>query len=203
MTAGNRTGIKMYSFNTTVRIPDKNIEFLSLFRKYEGRLFDTEAREQYYIDAINEGIVRPNKISPEVREKLRTGIYLSPDEMAQVLYNNKPRNGFGGRVGDFISAMTSQGFLQKQGMRFRLTKLANELIDKPENEQDIYTKAMLKLQYGSIDRATALNKSIPFLNTIFVLKALNDYYGKENRGISEYELGVFVFTMKDCNYKKL
>lgn len=202
MTAGNRTGIKMYSFNTTVRMPDKNIEFLELFKEYEGKLFDDTERLNYYIEAIKKNVVKPTNITPSVREKIRSGQDLSDDEIKEILAHNRPRNGFGGRVGDFISAMASQGFLQKQGKRFRLTSLGNELITKPENETDIYTKAMISLQYGSIDRNTATNKAIPFLNMIFVMDELNNKYAQKLVGISDFELGVFVFTMSDCNYKK-
>lgn len=202
MTAGNRTGIKMYSFNTTVRMPDKNIEFLELFKEYEGKLFDDTERLNYYIEAIKKNIVKPMNITPSVREKIRSGQDLTDDEIKEILAHNRPRNGFGGRVGDFISAMASQGFLQKQGKRFRLTSLGNELITKPENEADIYTKAMISLQYGSIDRNTATNKAIPFLNMIFVMDELNNKYDQKLVGISDFELGVFVFTMSDCNYKK-
>ena len=202
MTAGNRTGIKMYSFNTTVRMPDKNIEFLELFKEFEGTLFDDTERLKYYIEAIKKNIVKPMHVSPTTREKIRSGQDLSDDEIKEILINNKPRNGFGGRVGDFISAMSSQGFLQKQGKRYRLTSLGNELIEKPENETDIYTKAMVSLQYGSIDRNTATNKAIPFLNMIFVMNELNNKYNQKEYGISDFELGVFVFTMSDCNYKK-
>lgn len=162
MTAGNRTGLKMYSFNTTVRMPDKNIEFLELFKKYEGTLFDDAQRTNYYIEAIKTGIVKPMNMTPEIREKIRRGEDLTSDEIKEVLQNNRPRNGFGGRVGDFMSAMASQGFLQKQGKRYRLTNLGNELLTNPENETDIYIKAMINLQYGSIDRNTATNKAIPF-----------------------------------------
>ena len=203
MTAGNRTGIKMYSFNTTVRMPDKNIEFLELFKEFEGTLFDDTERLKYYIEAIKKNIVKPMHVSPTTREKIRSGLDLSDDEIKDILLNNRPRNGFGGRVGDFISAMSSQGFLQKQGKRFRLTSLGNELITKPENEADIYTKAMVSLQYGSIDRNTATNKAIPFLNMIFVMNELNEKYNQKEFGISDFELGVFVFTMNDCNYKKV
>lgn len=205
MTSGNRTGLKMYSFNTTVRMPDKNIEFLELFKKYEGTLFDNVQRTNYYIDAIKAGIVKPMNMSPETREKIRRGEELTSDEIKEVLQNNIPHNGFGGRVGDFMSAMASQGFLQKQGKRYRLTNLGNELLSNPENETDIYIKAMINLQYGSIDRKTATNKAIPFLNMIFVMNELEQYYYKEKltyKGISDFELGTFVFTMKDCNYKK-
>ena len=202
MTAGNRTGIKMYSFNTTVRMPDKNIEFLELFKEYEGKLFDDTERLNYYIEAIKKNIVKPVNMTPSVREKIRSGQDLTDVEIKEILVHNRPRNGFGGRVGDFISAMASQGFLQKQGKRFRLTSLGNELITKPENETDIYTKAMISLQYGSIDRNTATNKAIPFLNMIFVMNELNNKYDQKLVGISDFELGVFVFTMSDCNYRK-
>lgn len=202
MTAGNRTGIKMYSFNTTVRMPDKNIEFLELFKEFEGTLFDDTERLKYYIEAIKKNIIKPMRVSPTTREKIRSGQDLSDEEIKEILINNKPRNGFGGRVGDFISAMSSQGFLQKQGKRYRLTSLGNELISKPENETDIYTKAMVSLQYGSVDRNTATNRAIPFLNMIFVMNELNVKYDQKECGISDFELGVFVFTMSDCNYKK-
>ncbi len=205
MTAGNRKGLKMYSFNTTVRMPDKNIEFLELFKKYEGILFDDAQRINYYVDAIKNGIVKPMKMTSEIREKIRRGEELSKEEVVEILKNNRPRNGFGGRVGDFMSAMSSQGFLQRQGKRYRLTNLGNELLTNPENEADIYIKAMINLEYGSIDRNTATNKAIPFLNMIFVMNELKKYYKTENKpykGISDFELGTFVFTMKNCNYKK-
>lgn len=205
MTAGNRTGFKMYSFNTTVRMPDKNIEFLQLFKKYEGTLFDDTRRTEYYIDAIQSGIIKPTKVNFNTREKIRRGEKLTDDEIKEILQNNRPRNGFGGRVGDFMSAMSSQGFLQKQGKRYRLTNLGNELLEKPENETDIYIKAMINLEYGSIDRNTATNKAIPFLNMIFVMNELEKQHEIQKipyKGISDFELGTFVFSMKDCNYQK-
>lgn len=205
MTAGNRHGLKMYSFNTTVRMPDKNIEFLTLFKEYEERYFDKNERLSFYQDAIKRRIVVPKKISVSVREKIREGKELSDSEIQKVLEENVPPNGFSGRVGDFLSAMASQGFIQKQNKRYRLTNLGNDLIENPANESDIYIKSMLGLQYGSIDRFTAKNKAIPFLNTLFVIHGLNEYYRQndlENPGLSDFEFGVFVLTMTNCNYQK-
>ena len=64
---------------------------------------------------------------------------------------------------------------------------------------------MIGLEYGSTSRVTVDNKANPFLNTIFVINELRKHYaekGEDFKGITLYEFGLFVLTMKNCNFKK-
>ena len=207
--AGNRRGNKLYSFNTSIRIPDKNIEFLRIFKKYEGKLFTDEVKIQVYKDAIQTGTLTPVRLDSIMRNKIKQGEILDDDELIQIMNENEPTNGFTGRVGDYIMALENQALIQRLGSnrkyRIRVTELGNKLLEDSSYEQDIYTKAMIGLEYGSPVRNTAHNKSNPFLNTLYVINELNNYYKDDidYKGLTLYEFGVFVFTMKDCGYKKV
>ena len=206
--AGNRKGNKLYCFNTSIRVPDKNIEFLKIMKKYEGKLFTDELKYSIYKDAIQSGALTPVRLTDEVRKKIRHGEILTDEELTRIMVENKPSNGITGRVGDYVMSLESQALIQRLGSnrkyRIRVTELGNMLLDEKNNEQDIYTKAMIGLHYGSPARTTAHNKAIPFLNTLNIIQELNNHYQNDSsyKGLTLYEFGVFVLTMKDCKYTK-
>ena len=207
--AGNRRGNKLYCFNTSIRVPDKNIEFLKIFKKYEGKLFTDEVKIQVYKDAIQTGALTPVRLDSVIRNKIKQGETLDDAELIQIMNENEPTNGFTGRVGDYIMALENQALIQRLGTnrkyRIRVTELGNKLLEDSSYEQDIYTKAMIGLEYGSPVRNTAHNKANPFLNTLYIIHALNEHYKDDSdyKGLTLYEFGVFVLTMKDCNYNKI
>lgn len=207
--AGNRKGIKLYCFNTSIRVPDKNIEFLNIMKKYEGKLFTSETKYSVYKDAIQTGTLTPVKMDDVAKRKIKHGEILSDDELTKIMIENEPSNGISGRISDYVMSLESQALVQRLGSnrryRIRVTELGNMLLNENNNEQDIYTKAMIGLQYGSPARSTAYNKAIPFLNTLNIIKMLNDYYSDDlsYKGLTLYEFGVFILTMSDCNYKKI
>ena len=206
--AGNRKGNKLYCFNTSIRVPDKNIEFLKIMKKYEGKLFTDELKYSIYKDAIQSGALTPVRLTDDVRKKIRHGEFLTDEELTRIMVENKPSNGITGRVGDYVMSLESQALIQRLGSnrkyRIRVTELGNMLLDEKNNEQDIYTKAMIGLHYGSPARTTAHNKAIPFLNTLNIIQELNNHYQNDSsyKGLTLYEFGVFVLTMKDCKYTK-
>lgn len=208
-TSGRRDGYKLYCFNTSIRMPDKNIEFLEIFKKYEGRLVTSKVKIDIYKDAIQSGALTPINMSSYIKNKIKRGELLTDEEMQDVMENNIPSNGFTGRVGDYIMSLENQAFIQRLGTqrkyRIRLTDLGNKLLEGTHNEQDLYTKAMIGLEYGSTSRVTVDNRANPFLNTIFIIQELRKIFGRENKefkGITLYEFGLFVLTMKNCKYKK-
>lgn len=203
--SGNRRGNKVYSFNTSIRMPDKNIEFLRILKKYEGKLITDQVRINIYKDAIQSSTLTPVNMNSAIKQKINRGELLSNEEMNQVLLDNRPRNDFTGRVGDYIMALESQALVQRLGnprkYRIRLTELGNKLLEDNADELDIYTKAMIGLEYGSPARDSVKNKTIPFLNTLFIIKELSKLLKNDNfKGITLYEFGLFVLTMKNCNY---
>lgn len=207
--AGNRKGYKIYNFNTSIRVPDKNIEFLKIMRRYEGKYFTNELKYEIYKDAIQSGTLTPVRLSDDIKNKIKSGDILTEDELTKIIIENRPSNGIAGRVGDYVISLENQALIQRlgtnRGYRIRVTELGKKLLEENISEQDVYTRAMIGLQYGSPTRNTAYNKAIPFLNTLFIINEMNNYYKDDPnyKGITLYDFGVFVLSMKDCNYKKV
>ena len=65
-TSGNRDGYKIFSINTTVRNPQRNLEFLIHFKKFDGFVFDNKMKINYLIELVKNGVYKfsiiPNHI---------------------------------------------------------------------------------------------------------------------------------------------
>ena len=164
--AGNRKGYKIYNFNTSIRVPDKNIEFLKIMRRYEGKYFTNELKYEIYKDAIQSGTLTPVRLSDDIKNKIKSGDILTEDELTKIIIENRPSNGIAGRVGDYVISLENQALIQRlgtnRGFRIRVTELGKKLLEENISEQDVYTRAMIGLQYGGPTRNTAYNKAIPF-----------------------------------------
>ena len=69
-TSGNRNGYKVFSINTTVRNPQRNIEFLRYFRKFNGFVFDEKIKNLYFVELVKNGVYTFRNLSPIIKEKL-------------------------------------------------------------------------------------------------------------------------------------
>ena len=54
--SGNRKGYKVFSINTTIRNPKRNMEFLRHFIPYAGKNFDEGLSYQYFFDLVVDGV---------------------------------------------------------------------------------------------------------------------------------------------------
>ena len=209
-TSGDRKGYKVFSINTTVRNPKRNTEFLKLFKKYHGEIFDKEKSYQYFFDLVKKGVYRLTNISEAVKMKIENDEELSSSEVATAIKQNPQATGLVGRVMTQLRSMKDQGFLMfepiKRGLKkIYITKLGNDLIENNIDATLIYTKAMMGMHANSPIRVTMLNQSRPFLNTIFTINEVNKRWvllGNEPKGILYHEFSTFVLSMKDCDYMK-
>lgn len=209
-TSGDRKGYKIFSFNTTVRNPKRNTDFLKAFEKYSGQEFTDELAEKYFFDIVKQGIYKFLNISESVKNKLANGIELTPQETHDAIKDNPQATGLFGRVKTQLRSMKDLGFLifDKSSTKhdiIALSKLGKDLIDNEIDATAVYTKSLIGIQANSPIRVTMLNQSRPFLNTLFVIKGVNEKWkalGFEPKGILRHEFSTFVLSMKDCNYQK-
>lgn len=211
-TAGNRKGNKVFSINTTVRSPQRNIEFLKVISIFNGFKLDTSNKIKIYHEFIKNGVYIPNIISNETLEKIENKIPLEDSEISKIIKDNPQKLGNNGRVMTQIRALKDLEFITLRGKAtepvLNITDLGNSYLNG-EDVEIVYTKSLLGMHYGNINRKTVLNKARPFLNTIFVLNYLNNYYKINNpssdflkNGILFHEFGGFVLSMKDCDFTK-
>lgn len=208
-TAGNRTGYKVFSINTTIRNPKRNRDFLTIFEPFNGKVFDENCSYRYLYELIKHGIYQVSDISTEVKNKWENDIALTPEEIHRAIADNPQACGLHGRVMTQLRAIKDQGFLifkqVKRGLyKISLTKLGWDIVNNIKDPTIAYTKAMLGLHAKSPSRVTLLNKARPFLNTLFVIETVNKKWkelGNIPKGILLHEFAAFVLSMKDCNYE--
>lgn len=208
--SGNRKGYKVFSINTTVRNPKRNMEFLRHFTPYAGKNFDEGLSYQYFFDLVVDGVYRLSDIPEYVKKKITDGEKLTIVEAKEAIKNNPQATGLHGRVMTQLRSMKDQGFLRfesvKRGVnKIFITALGQELLDEKMDATLIYTKAMIGMHAYSPIRVQLLNKARPFLNTIFVISEVKKRWkdlGNEAKGVLMHEFSTFILSMKDCDYKK-
>ncbi len=207
--AGNRTGFKVFSFNTTIRNPGRNYYFLKVFENFDVQEMDDKNLKKYLIELVRKGYYRMNIVSSTIKYKFENDIELTDDEIQEVINNNPQECGTSGRVMTQLRSLKDQGFLAfervRRGVnRISITAIGRELLNNQKEQSIIYTKSFLGLHAKNPCRTTMLNKSRPFLNTLFVINEVNKYCrenGLPEKGILKHEFAAFVLSMKDCNYK--
>src|SRR5690554_2642817 len=208
--SGARTGFKVFSINTTIRNPKRNIDFLRIFKKYDGEIMDDLNSYKYLYDLVKYGIYRFANIPNNVKVKLETDEELTKEEVFLLIKDNPQATGLKGRVMTQLRALKDQGFLKFEKTKTRanivkITKLGNDLIENDIDGTITFTRAMLGMQAKSPIRTSLYNRSVPFLNTIFVINEVNKEWkklGNTPKGILLHEFGTFVLSMKDCDYRK-
>ena len=208
-TSGDRKGYKIFSINTTVRNPKRNTDFLRYFKPYNGMLFTDNIAHSYFFDLVRYGVYRLTDIPESVKEKIDNGENLTDSEATQAIRDNPQATGLYGRVMTQLRAMKDQGFLmfdpiQRGVNKISLTLLGEQLVDGHTDATIVYTKAMIGMHANSPIRLTLLNRSRPFLNTLFVIREVKQQWeqlGHEAKGILKHEFAVFVLSMKDCDYQ--
>lgn len=208
-TSGNNKAFKVFSINTTVRNPERNLEFLKVFKTFNGMVFDDEMKLKYLIELVKNGVYKFSIMSETIKKKLLNDELLNESEINELLERNPQKTGFAGRVMTQLRALKDQGILvfsgNKKTPRITISKLGDSIIQNNESITDIYSKIMIGLHANNPTRTSMLNESRPFLNTLFVIAELKKYYNlqnKEFKGILKDEFKSFVLGMKDCDYKK-
>lgn len=207
--SGNVAGYKVFSFDTGVRNPQRNMAFLQLLKEFEGEEMNAGNRYKYYKLLIKEGVYKVSKISKKIQDKYQKGETLTDCEIDELIRNNPQKTGDANRAFIDIRGLKDQGFITLEGPRMKqkvsITPLGHKILEN-ENIELIYTKAMIGLHANNPSRISMFNKSRPFLNTLFVLKEIDKIYKDSSeykeKGILYHEFGFFVLSMKDCNYKK-
>lgn len=212
-TSGNRPGYKIFSFNTSVRNPKRNDEFLRAFLRYEGKLFDSVASRSYLCELVRCGVYQFVNVPEYIRQKWSLNIELTSSEVNDLIDANPQATGLHNRVmTSYMRSLKDQGFLiyedDPNGSRYhiiRLSKLGKDLIDENKDTSIVYTKVMLGLHAKNPSRQAMYNESRPFLNALFVINKVNELWksmGNQPKGVLRHEFSTFILSMKDNNYEK-
>ncbi len=201
-------GYKVFSINTTIRNPQRNRDFLIAFKPFSGQVFTADSAYAYLWELIKKGIYQVSDIPNEIRQKWENDIELTPSEIRQAIDDNPQATGLYGRTMTHLRSLRDQGFVQfssaKRNNIITITRLGQEIIDNTKDPTIVYTKAMLGMHANSPVRPKILNRSRPFLNTLFVIEEVNRRWqklGNQPKGILLHEFTTFVLSMQNCDYQ--
>ena len=145
-TSGNRPGFKIFSFNTSVRNPKRNDEFLNAFLKFEGKVFDSVASRAYLCELVKLGVYKFMVVPESVKRKWELNIDLDTDEIDSLINENPQATGLHNRVmTSYMRSLKDQGFLiynnDPNGSRYHIitiSDLGKDLIDSNKDTSIVY-----------------------------------------------------------------
>ncbi len=204
-TSGARKGYKIFSINTTVRNPLRNDDFLKNFLPYNNKKFDSKTKIDFYKVLLRNKVYKSINLTQKIQEKYQIDEPLEDLEVIEIMKLNPQKTGFEGRLMTQLRALKDQGLLifedKVKEPKIKLSKLADDYLKNKITPVNLYSKLFLGLHSNNPQRRSLLNKSRPFLNLLFVMNELKRIYASER--ISFLEFGVFVLTMKDCDFKNI
>lgn len=195
---------KTFSFSTTIRNPQRNIDFLKALAKFNGYELNENLAQNYFLELIKNGIYILKNTPQNIYEKLQNDINLNKNDI-QTLFTLNPHianiEKIYFRFKTHVEALFYQALLIIDNNRIFISKFGFDLIENNIPSTDIYTKLMIGLHYHNPTKSFTNNKSRVFLNTIFVIDLLKKECF-ESKGVLKHEFQVFILGMKDCDYKK-
>lgn len=199
----------VWSFNTTVRNPERMQNFLRTLKELEGRLFDEECQKDFFALQIKKRLYKPTPrilgnqdLIQEVNKKTAEEI---PDEIVDRIIDL-----YQGRSGDpALRGRTTAGILNRFGLciasmsrgQVKITSLGAKWLHNEIDDQELFFKFLLKWQYPNpLERGYRDFNIKPFIGTLSLLHKVNEIWaqtGENPVGITKKEFMLFVLSLKD------
>ena len=199
-------------FTTTMRNPEQLKSFLSILRKYNGKILDNGLTKEVAGEIIKNGLYKPTNLSPKVKQKLKEKKTLSNMEVSKILKDNPQGHkeagfeiGWPSRFDTWFKLAKELGFVfYGNGEKIKFSQSGLKLSDTTQQnnfEQSAFLNAFAKYQRNNPFRRV-LNENIPLILLLQVIKKLNTDKDFNDTGISKLELPLLIYW-KDSNAEKL
>lgn len=204
-TSWNRKWYKMFSFDTSVRNPRRNKQFLQVLvdLNLDWQFLTEEKKRIIYCELIRRWVYHVTNIPASVKAKYLKWELLTSEEIEECRKLNPQMTKDEWRARTHIVALRYTWLINflwsARRPKIEITPLWRNLLNNDVSVEDIYSKSMIWLHYSSPQRTSVNNKSRPFLNTLFVIREINKKYENE-KWIRKDEFAIFVLTMKNCDY---
>lgn len=195
--------LKLWSFSTTLRSPDRIVDFLEVINSLEGQEWNRENQEKFQVLLIQHRKYVPEKkgLSEDSISILENAEIKMTYEQARKIFDEKnyqdpPMRG-----------RTSFAPLKELGLAYIndenkicISKVAKQIIDKTIDFSDFFLKWAMKWQYPnptSNDYIEGYNIK-PLIGTIKLILEVNKVWesmGHEPVGISKNEFSIFALSL--------
>jgi len=193
-------------FTTTMRNPERLKNFLTVLAEYDGKILTNEIIEKVAKSLIQKGLYRPMKASLAIKDKWKNEIELNETETEKVFSDNPQSHkeagfekGWPSRFDTWFKIAKELGFVWYwQNEEIKFSESGKMLLDKenPENELMVFANAFAKYQRQNPFRRV-LNKNIPLILLIQIIKLLNNDPAYNGAGISRSEIPLLLCWQND------
>ncbi len=189
---------KPWSLSTTVRNPERLLEFLRVLHQFEGEPFGTKTQIDYQIALIQARLYRPQHIPEALREEYENYREEMSWETARSIFEFQNYKDPPMRGRQSLNPLKKLGFvrIEPNEKTVRLTPAGKQILENPELFREAFFRAMLKLQFPNpLNRdfsATAGFNIRPFIAVLHLLQQIREHLGS---GITHEEFCIFVPTL--------
>lgn len=193
----------VWSFNTTVRNPERVESLLRMLSEMEGQLFDSIGQEKFFGLQIKKRYYKPNKSTLAEKDLIDAVYGDSGDELDdsivdRILLKYKGSMDAAGRGRTSASVLNRFGLcvaLKSKGPVV-VTDLGKKWLEKEISDEEFFTKFFLKWQYpNEIELGYQGFNIKPFVATLALINKVNLLWadlGNKPVGLSKIEYALFV-----------
>lgn len=195
---------KVWSFNTTIRNPERVENMLRSLSDMEGENFDLNGQEKFFGLQIKKRLYKPEKRTLEEDDLIsavhnQNGEDLDDEIVNRILAKYRDKNVDGSGRG-----RTSAGILNRFALCTAyqskgdvvISDLAKRWLSREVTDEELFTKFLLKWQYPNPAEKGYENFDIkPFVGTLTLIKKVNNRWkemGNNPVGLNKTEYGLFV-----------
>jgi len=196
---------KVWSFNTTIRNPERMENMLRTLTELEGKEFNAEGQEAFFGLQIKKRLYKPEKRTLEEQDLIKivhddeTGDDIEDEDVQRVLEKYRERNVNGSGRGRTAAAILNRfGLcvaLQSKG-NIVITTLAKKWLKHEVDDEELFTKFFLKWQYPNQIESGYNDFDIkPFVGTLSLITKVNlmwEKLGNKPVGLSKNEYQLFI-----------
>lgn len=203
---------KVWSFNTTLRNPERMEHMLRALSELEGVKFDTAGQEAFFGLQIKKRLYKPSKQTLQDAD-LINAVYFdtSADDINDALVEKILTKYRGRNVDGSGRGRTAAGILNRFGLCVALqsrgpiiiTEFAKKWLNHEISDDELFTKFFLKWQYpNNIETGYNDFNIKPFIGTLALIRSVNQKWkmlGNKPVGLSKYEYMHFVPSLSKAS----
>lgn len=201
---------EVWSFNTTVRNPERMEALLRILAEMEGATFDSSGQEQFFGLQIKKRFYKPTRGT--LGEELASEVYdsdqnedLSDDVVSRILERYRGSVDSAGRGRTSVAVLNRFGLsiaLQSHGP-VSITPLGKKWLSGEIDDEELFTRFLLRWQYPNPIEAGYSGFDIkPFIAVLHLIREVNNRWqslGNDPVGLSKEEYRLFALSLQTQN----
>ena len=200
--------MKAWSISTTIRNPERIPDFVKVAARIDGRIWDNQTQEDFYVWAIALRVVTPenNNLSVDSTRLLEGDDEELDFDKARVIFDQKQYRDPPMRGRQQMAPLRANGLVTTEGNMVQVTKLGKLILEDKVALSELMLNFAFKFQVPQPDHkkySSASGYNIkPFAGSLAFIAAVNHLWEEEgNRpvGLRWEEFCIFVPTLIDFN----